>query len=99
MILPDGKVVPCEQLPSSSEFVVGDLNSQTIQEVWNSSALKRLIYPSKEMFMGVECGNCAEFERCVLRLGRCIRETFKAYGNVYSVDPNCPKASPPVRLF
>jgi|GEM_PF-1337971 len=98
VILPDGKVILCEQLPSVSEFVVGDLNRQSIQEVWDSSALKKLIYPSKELFEDAGCSSCDEFEHCVLRLGRCIRETFKAYGNIYSVDPNCPKASAPLRL-
>ena len=98
VILPDGKVILCEQLPSISDFVVGDLNKQTIQEVWDSSALQDLLYPGKQSFKDAECGGCHEFDRCILQLGRCIRETFKAYGNIYSVDPNCPKASAPLRL-
>ncbi|MFH1547301.1 MAG: radical SAM protein, partial [bacterium] len=99
VILPDGKVIPCEQLPSIPEFIIGDLNKQSIQEIWNSPALKEFIYPSKEAFMNTECGSCDEFEHCIFRLGRCIRETYKAYGNIYSVDPNCPKAFSPMRLF
>lgn len=99
VINPDGTVIICEQLPSTQEFIVGDLAHQSILEVWNSPRLKNLIYPLKESFRGTDCHDCDHYEQCVLAKGRCIRDTLKAYDTIYAVDPNCPKSSTSVRLF
>jgi radical SAM protein with 4Fe4S-binding SPASM domain len=99
IINPDGTVIVCEQLPSTQEFIVGDLAQQSIMEVWNSPRLKNFLYPSKESFQGTDCYTCEHYDQCVLTMGKCIRDTLKAYGTIYAVDPNCPTASASVRLF
>jgi radical SAM protein with 4Fe4S-binding SPASM domain len=99
VINPDGAVTICEQLPSTQEFIVGDLSHQSIMEVWNSPRLKNLIYPPKEAFQGTGCYFCKHYDQCIINTGRCIRDTLKAYGTIYTVDPRCPKSSTSVRLF
>ena len=93
-IYPDGKVVPCEEVPSTPEFVVGDLSKQSILEVWNSERLMQLIRPPKEKFLGQPCYDCLDFYECHAFLGRCFVHALKAYGTPYAPPPECPKSSP-----
>jgi len=99
IINPDGTVIICEQLPSTQEFIVGDLAQQSIMEVWNSPRLKNFLYPSKECFRETDCYVCEHYGQCVLTTGQCIRDTLKVHNTIYGVDPNCPKVSTSVRLF
>jgi radical SAM protein with 4Fe4S-binding SPASM domain len=59
---PNGKVIPC-CLTSDSNYFSGDLNTMTIEEVWNSDNMKKL---RKQMMTGVEpnvCRKCFDKER------------------------------------
>ena len=54
---PNGKVVPC-CLTSHYNYFAGDLNTQSIDAIWNSSNMKKL---RKEMIDGIEpdiCSTC-----------------------------------------
>lgn len=59
---PNGKVIPC-CLTSTFDYFAGDLTTQSIDEVWNSSNMKKL---RKEMINGIEpkvCVKCFQRER------------------------------------
>jgi len=42
-ILPDGKATVCEQLYWLPQFIIGDVSTNSITEVWNSHAAEKLI--------------------------------------------------------
>jgi radical SAM protein with 4Fe4S-binding SPASM domain len=94
----DGKVTLCDEMPSSPEFVVGDLTHQTISEVWESSQIDQLIYPEQMLFEGTVCDSCEDFEACHHEQGRCFRDALKAYGRFHAPAPSCPKAPIGIRL-
>jgi len=59
---PSGKVVPC-CLTSYHDYFAGDLNSQTIEEIWNSDNMKSL---RKQKINGEEpkiCSTCFDREK------------------------------------
>lgn len=66
---PNGKVVPC-CLTSVHNYFAGDLNTQSIEEIWNSDNMKNL---RKQMINGEEpkiCNKCFDRERVTGESGR-----------------------------
>jgi radical SAM protein with 4Fe4S-binding SPASM domain len=66
---PNGKVVPC-CLTSYHNYFAGDLNKQSIEEIWNSDNMKTL---RKQMVNGEEpkiCSTCFDRERVTGESGR-----------------------------
>lgn len=97
-ILPDGKVLACEQLPTEEKYIVGDLSTQSIMDVWNSERLWNIVVPPKELFKGELCYSCSQFVECHEEKGRCIRDAVNAYGKAFTPDPRCPFNTNEVRL-
>ena len=94
-ILPEGKVTVCEQLYWKSEFIIGDLNTQSIVEVWHSERVKKLLnLKQKDLKPISPCSSCEIFDSCFGHLNRCWSEILKAYGdeNWDYPDPRCIKA-------
>lgn len=94
-ILPDGKVTICEQMYWDPRFIIGDLNTQTIEEVWNSPKSLTLAFPQKENFREKSiCKTCDIFEECMSFPNRCIADILKGYGkeNPDYPDPRCSRA-------
>jgi radical SAM protein with 4Fe4S-binding SPASM domain len=66
---PSGKVVPC-CLTSTHNYFAGDLNTQTINQVWNSQNMKDL---RKDMIAGLKpkiCNKCFDREEVTGESGR-----------------------------
>ena len=66
---PSGKVIPC-CLTSSHNYFAGDLNTETIDEIWNSENMKNL---RKDMIEGREpkvCNKCFDREKVTGESGR-----------------------------
>lgn len=66
---PNGKVVPC-CLTSAYSYFAGDLNEQSIDEIWNSDNMKTL---RKQMINGEEpkiCSKCFDREKVTGESGR-----------------------------
>jgi len=99
-ILPDGKVTICEELYWNEHFLIGNVNEQSIQEIWGSKKAQELKnIPQKELKADSPCRTCEEYEECKLSMKQiCWRETIKAYGEDkwYYPDVKCPKAPKPV---
>lgn len=96
-VLPDGKVTICEQLYWNPRFLIGDLNTQSIQEVWNSPEALALAFPKRENFREESaCHSCKLFDECMDFPNRCIVDILKGYGpeNWDYPDPRCAQAPP-----
>jgi radical SAM protein with 4Fe4S-binding SPASM domain len=100
VVLPDGRVTICEELYFHEYFIIGDLNKQTLMEVWNSPRALELAYPDQATVPDGPCKDCPDFRRCHEGLGRCVREALKAYGydKPHWPDPRCPRAPVGTRL-
>jgi radical SAM protein with 4Fe4S-binding SPASM domain len=88
----DGKVTLCDEMPLIEELIVGDLSWQSIQEVWDSENIARLIRPDREKFAGSVCFDCDVFNECHQLAGRCFRDAYKVYGRFHAPTPLCPRA-------
>lgn len=94
-ILPEGKVTVCEQLYWKPEFIIGDLNKQSIVEVWHSDKVNELLNLKPcDLKPSSPCSTCEIFDSCFSNLNRCWAEILKAYGdeNWDYPDPRCAKA-------
>ena len=94
-VLPDGKVTLCEQLYWHPFFLLGDLNRQSIMEMWHSEkALSLWNFSREEVRDASPCKTCGEFDSCRRGLGNCWRQAIAAYGpeNYDFPSPDCPKA-------
>ncbi|GLB25281.1 radical SAM protein [Lacrimispora xylanolytica] len=90
-IAPNGRAILCEQMKQEESYYVGDLNRQTIMEVWNGKEMLDFIYPPRDKFKNTICETCDEFEPCHWEKGYCYRNAFFSYGTVYDAPPNCYK--------
>lgn len=80
-ILPDGKVTACEQLYWHPRFIVGDVTTQSLIEVWNSPETLRLCSLRREDIGNASaCKACCFFEDCYAYQNRCWSNIIKAYG-------------------
>ena len=98
VLLPDGKVTICEELYWHPAFIIGDLKTQSIEEVWNSKRALEIYNISRDMVRDESpCKNCAEFEPCHRFNGVCWKEVIYAYGydNWDYADPKCPHSTMP----
>ena len=101
-VLPDGKVTLCEQLYWHPFFLLGDLNRQSIMEMWHSEkALSLWNFSQAEVREASPCKTCGEFDGCRRGLGNCWRQAVAAYGpaNHDFPSPDCPKAPPVSKDF
>jgi radical SAM protein with 4Fe4S-binding SPASM domain len=102
IIMPDGQVTICEELYFHPAFVIGNVNSNSIEEVWNSEKAIQLYKLSKAAINPKSaCKKCDQFDECHQFRGVCWKEVLYAYGNENwdYPDPRCPKAPPPRRVF
>lgn len=98
VILPNGDIVLCEQVPHSPPFVIGNVREHSLIEVWNSERLFEFVVPSREKFGSTPCATCEEFDSCHRIYGRCFRDAYFHYGTLFAPSPNCPKAPPGLRM-
>lgn len=96
-VLPDGQVSICEQLYWHPQFIIGNLCSQSIEEVWNSDKAIKLFNLTHDMFeAGSPCGECKILDVCNQKHRRCVVKAIKAYGidKWNYPDPRCKYAPP-----
>ncbi|MCP4149699.1 MAG: radical SAM protein [bacterium] len=88
----EGYVIPCDEMPTTEEYILGNLKHQSILEVWQSPKNDIYLNPSREPFKGTVCFDCESFEKCHHYKGRCYRDALKAYDSMYAPAPQCGKA-------
>lgn len=92
-ILPNGKVTMCEQLYWNPRFIIGDVMTNSIEEIWNSEKAKSIYYIKQEDIPSDSlCHSCKRFEECRKDRQVCYREIIRKFGNDkwYYPDPSCP---------
>lgn len=97
-ITPDGSIILCEQVPQDKPFVVGNIKNSSIMEIWNSQELLNFIHPDKALFKGTACESCNEFDECHKTYGRCFRDSYFIFNQVFGPPPNCPQAPSSCRM-
>lgn len=98
VIHPEGSVTLCEEMPRKPEFIVGNIKKNTLMDIWNSDEIIKQLIPPRDKFIGTACYDCFEFFICHAGLGRCFRNSLKAYGTAYAPAPGCPYAPEEVRI-
>jgi radical SAM protein with 4Fe4S-binding SPASM domain len=99
VVLPNGDVSLCEQLPHVPEYVVGSLLRESVLDIWNGAALDRFIHPGRSEFEGSVCRSCPDFDECHAGRGYCYRDSLSAFGSMYDAPPGCPRQlKAPLRL-
>lgn len=89
-IQPNGEVTLCEQVPHSSQFVIGNVFKEGVMGVWNGKQLTDFIYPNRSKFTGTVCFACHDFDKCHQEKGYCFRDAISSYGTIYEAQPECP---------
>lgn len=94
-ILPDGKVTICEELYWHPRFLLGDLRTQSLKEVWDSKKAKDLFFLKQtDIQEASACKTCEDFTNCREYLHVCWRDVILAYGKKNWDFPGifCPKS-------
>ncbi|MDE6343085.1 MAG: radical SAM protein [Muribaculaceae bacterium] len=92
IVLPDGNVTICEQLYWNPEFIIGNVFSDSICNIWNSDkAINLWKRHQASIRSDSPCLKCKDFEDCFDNGNRCYANIIKAYGVEYSdyPDPRC----------
>lgn len=90
IVTPDGKTAYCNRLLEHQQLLFGDLTTQSIMEIWNSSHLLSLVYPYQEKFKGTECHTCGDFSNCYHE-GVCFYLPYISQSVLFAPYNNCPR--------
>jgi radical SAM protein with 4Fe4S-binding SPASM domain len=91
ILLPNGEVSICERLARDHTCIVGDLNIQSIMEMWHSKKWDYFHFPDQKFYSKTECSTCKAFGRCTELRRRCYVRTKLTYNRLYGPEPSCPK--------
>lgn len=92
-ILPNGDVTICEQLYWNTHFIIGNVNKDSIEDIWNSKKAISLFHIKQEKIPAdSKCSICKDFDRCRSLKQVCYRDIIRKYGadKWYYPDINCP---------
>lgn len=95
-VLANGLCSICEMLYDHEEYIIGDINLNTIKEIWNSDKAINLYTLKAENFSHLsKCKNCTVFSKCRNSFGKriCYSDVAKTGGSLESPDPRCPQAN------
>ena len=98
-LLPDGKVVLCEELYWHPAFMLGDVSETSFAEVWGSEkAISLWRIRQDNISKASPCFQCNSFSGCREKKGVCYKLILEAYGEDHyqMPDPRCPKAPKPI---
>lgn len=102
VILPDGSATICEELYWHPNFIIGDLKTQSVLDVWKSEKAKALYHLGQQaIHMDSPCHRCKTFIDCREGAGVCWKVILYAYGsqNWDFPDPRCPFAPEPMNEY
>ena len=90
-VLPDGKVTICERLYWNPSFIIGDLNTMSLHEVWNSEKAHKLYYGIIDEISPFSlCNQCVGKNECFQKKKRCWVDIANKWGsNITYPDPIC----------
>ncbi len=80
-ILNDGQVTICEELYWNPKFLIGNVISKSIKEIWSSDKACKLAGLKRDDFRDDSiCKTCSNFDICRLGKGVCWSNVASAYG-------------------
>ncbi|MFX0195872.1 MAG: radical SAM protein [Candidatus Hodarchaeota archaeon] len=83
-----GKCFFCERIAHLPETEIGDLNQESLLEVWNGDKLLHFFHPAQSLYTGTPCYSCSRFNECASS-GKCYYKSYLKYGSIYAEDFNC----------
>lgn len=100
VLLPNGDITICEELYDHPAFVIGNIRTSSLSEIWNSPKALSLYNFSLKKSDSV-CHSCQNVKECRTKAGVCWKTVLMAYGmeNWDYPDPRCPKAPYPYHKF
>ncbi|MCF0126643.1 MAG: radical SAM protein [Clostridia bacterium] len=98
-ILASGECTICEMLYNNPEYLLGNIRSESIVQIWNSKKAWSLYSPNQHMiYKESPCSMCTVFDKCRGSIAKkvCYVDMAKAYNNhsFSEPDPRCPTANP-----
>ena len=80
---PDGTVYPCDGFKGESEFIIGNLLEENLEDILHKESVEKL---RNRTHKDIEtCRNCLFRAMCC----SCCYSAYGAYGTVYAGDPHC----------
>lgn len=97
-ILPDGQVTVCDKTYWTPEFIIGDIKTQSLEEVWNSERALEVFHMRDNIQSDSPCRLCGDLKECNQNNNVCYMNVIAAYGlQKYDYpDPNCHNAPKPL---
>ncbi|MCK4259283.1 MAG: radical SAM protein [Halanaerobiales bacterium] len=93
ILLPDGQVTICEQLPYIPEVILGNLNDQSIEAFWNSKKVSKFLSPPQrsKYQKDIPCKTCNEddYQICHKYFSICLKHSYDYFRNFSSPDLQC----------
>lgn len=86
LFLPDGSGCYCDYLSEKRNFIFGNLENQSIEEIWHSQELIKFLNPDRKEFIGTICYECKQLSLC-LKKGLCYLQT--PIDRTYGPDFKC----------
>lgn len=96
-ILSNGKCTLCETLYGNPEYLLGDLNNETIEDIWNGDKAMSLYKTAQASYdESSPCFVCKEFRNCRGTFGSkvCFADISKLGKSRFWPDPRCPESQP-----
>jgi len=87
-ILPDGRATRCRYLPREPGLIVGNLEHQSLMDIWTGMSLARLNHPTRETYGQTNCESCGGFSACNTR-GRCFVSALATNKTLFAPDQFC----------
>ena len=84
----DGVVAFCDALLNYNDIYMGNINDNTIGEIWTSHEMTKWVTPNPELYKSTKCGGCLLFYKCFEK--RCYKRSIMVYGTPHNIDPLCP---------
>lgn len=95
----DGRASICDRLLSFDEAVVGNVNKESLMDIWTSERLMALVDPGELSFSGTECSGCGLRETCDRRI-RCYYRSRMIHERLFAPDHLCSIVpAPSLRFF
>lgn len=92
-ILPDGNVTICEELYWHPRFIIGNIQTQGLAEIWHSERAWALYNMGQEEYpKGSDCQLCKIYDKCRDLKQICYRNILRQHGEDkwYMPDVTCP---------
>lgn len=88
-VLPNGAVTYCGFIVNTQEYLsYGNINDNSIMEIWNSNGLLKVLYPSRDKYIGEKCYDCENFDSCRKKM-ECVNSSLIYKNRLFSPISDC----------